>query len=347
MTQTAQRPQQISPAFLDELRGRANLPAMVGRGVQLRRSGKCWTGLCPFHGERRPSFAVYANGYHCFGCGVSGDAIEWIVQEQRVSFLEAVTLLAVSVGLEPPTSRMIKADRPPLASVPPPGPAQTDREREIGQASAKAIWLQAAPSLRDTPAEAYLLARRIDLRRLERQPRALRFAPALWCAEANRRFPAMVAAISDGAGVHVATHRTWLDQDRNGWRKASLDKPKKVRGSMSGGSIRLARGQSGKPLADMPADEMPAIGEGIETCLTVALACPELRVLAGVSLGGMGMIELPEQASRVLLLADNDSKPAAIAAFQRVVNHHLAVGRDVRIARSNYGGDFNDAVRTC
>ncbi len=86
------------------------------------------------------------------------------------------------------------------------------------------------------------------------------------------------------------------------------------------------------------------IGEGIETCLSIALACPELRVLAAVSMGNMGSIGLPDQVRHIILAADNDLKPKAQAAFQRVIERHLDAGRDVRVARSAVGKDFNDAL---
>jgi DNA primase len=93
----------LPPQFLDELRARTPLPAVIGRRVRLARSGRQWKGCCPFHGEKTPSFYVYDDHYHCFGCGVHGDAITFVMQSQGASFPEAVEQLATEAGMQVPT----------------------------------------------------------------------------------------------------------------------------------------------------------------------------------------------------------------------------------------------------
>ena len=93
----------LPPQFLDELRARTPLPAVIGRRVRLARSGRQWKGCCPFHGEKTPSFYVYDDHYHCFGCGVHGDAITFVMQSQGASFPEAVEQLAAEAGMQVPT----------------------------------------------------------------------------------------------------------------------------------------------------------------------------------------------------------------------------------------------------
>ncbi len=88
--------------FLEELRARTPLQALVGRQVRLARSGRQSKGCCPFHGEKSPSFYVYDDHYHCFGCGAHGDAISFVMQSQGASFIDAVTQLAGEAGLEVP-----------------------------------------------------------------------------------------------------------------------------------------------------------------------------------------------------------------------------------------------------
>jgi DNA primase len=88
--------------FLDELRARTPLPAIIGRRVRLARAGRQWKGCCPFHGEKTPSFHVYDDHYHCFGCGAHGDAITFVMQSQGASFPEAVEQLAAEAGLTVP-----------------------------------------------------------------------------------------------------------------------------------------------------------------------------------------------------------------------------------------------------
>ena len=92
----------LPPQFLDELRARTPLSAVIGRRVRLARSGRQWKGCCPFHGEKTPSFYVYDDHYHCFGCGAHGDAIGFVMQSQGAAFMEAVEQLAAEAGLEVP-----------------------------------------------------------------------------------------------------------------------------------------------------------------------------------------------------------------------------------------------------
>ncbi len=92
----------LPASFLDELRARTPLAALVGRRVKLERSGRNWRGCCPFHGEKTPSFFVYEDHYHCFGCGVHGDAVSFVMASAGASFPEAVESLAAEAGLEVP-----------------------------------------------------------------------------------------------------------------------------------------------------------------------------------------------------------------------------------------------------
>lgn len=94
----------LSTEFLDELRRRSPLSAIVGRTVKLKKAGNEWTACCPFHNEKTPSFYVNDEKefYHCFGCGAHGDAIRWLTDSQGLEFLDAVRQLADLAGLEMP-----------------------------------------------------------------------------------------------------------------------------------------------------------------------------------------------------------------------------------------------------
>jgi DNA primase len=92
----------LPDSFLEELRARTPLAAVVSRRVKLSRSGRQLKGCCPFHNEKTPSFYVYDDGYHCFGCGAHGDAIGFVMQTQGASFMEAVQSLAGEAGLDVP-----------------------------------------------------------------------------------------------------------------------------------------------------------------------------------------------------------------------------------------------------
>lgn len=91
-------------AFLERLRDALPVSEQVGRRVRLQRRGREFTGLCPFHNEKTPSFTVNDDKrfFHCFGCGAHGDVIGWVMQTEGLSFPEAVERLAELAGLPLP-----------------------------------------------------------------------------------------------------------------------------------------------------------------------------------------------------------------------------------------------------
>ncbi len=94
----------LSPAWLDELRARTMLSALVGRTIKITKSGREFKGCCPFHNEKTPSFYVNDEKgfYHCFGCGAHGDAIRWMTDQRGLPFMDAVKELAEAAGLDVP-----------------------------------------------------------------------------------------------------------------------------------------------------------------------------------------------------------------------------------------------------
>jgi DNA primase len=92
----------LPPNFLDELRFRTPLPGLIGRKTRLVRNGRQWKGCCPFHNEKTPSFYVYDDHFHCFGCGAHGDAFEFLRRSEGAGFMEAVERLAAEAGLQVP-----------------------------------------------------------------------------------------------------------------------------------------------------------------------------------------------------------------------------------------------------
>src|SRR2546430_7874495 len=92
----------ISDEKLQELRDRVDLVAVVHRRVPPKKRGHDWKGLCPFHGEKTSSFSVVPDKkmFHCFGCGVSGDAIKFVMQMEGRSFRESVEQLANEAGVD-------------------------------------------------------------------------------------------------------------------------------------------------------------------------------------------------------------------------------------------------------
>ena len=103
----------LTPAFLDELRARTSLSALVGKTVKLIRAGREMKGCCPFHNEKTPSFYVNDDKgfYHCFGCSAHGDAIRWMTDHQGLPFIDAVKELAAAAGLDMPAQDRHAAQR--------------------------------------------------------------------------------------------------------------------------------------------------------------------------------------------------------------------------------------------
>src|SRR5881296_232115 len=95
---------QYSQTLLDDIRAAVDIVDLVSRFVNLRKAGSHWKGLCPFHTEKTPSFTVNPRKsiFHCFGCGVGGDAFGFVMRQDRLSFPEAVRALAKTAGVALP-----------------------------------------------------------------------------------------------------------------------------------------------------------------------------------------------------------------------------------------------------
>jgi DNA primase len=103
----------IPQSFIQELLNRVDVVDVVGRYVQLKKGGANFMGLCPFHGEKSPSFSVSPTKqfYHCFGCGANGNAIGFLMEHAGMNFVEAVKDLAAQVGLQVPEDEVSPQDR--------------------------------------------------------------------------------------------------------------------------------------------------------------------------------------------------------------------------------------------
>lgn len=103
---SAPRQQDLPPEFLAQVLGRTDIVELVGRSVALRRHGDNHVGLCPFHGEKSPSFTVSQpkQFFHCFGCGANGNAIHFLREHAGLPFHEAVQELAQAAGVAMPNA---------------------------------------------------------------------------------------------------------------------------------------------------------------------------------------------------------------------------------------------------
>src|SRR6202790_2236734 len=91
-------------SFAERVKQQADIVRVIGEYVRLKKSGQNFTGLCPFHAEKSPSFAVHPTKqiYHCFGCGVGGDVFKFVMEVDKVAFPEAIRVVAEKCGIAIP-----------------------------------------------------------------------------------------------------------------------------------------------------------------------------------------------------------------------------------------------------
>ncbi len=96
----------LTPQWLDELRARTTLSALIGRSIKVTKAGREFKACCPFHNEKTPSFTINDEKgfYHCFGCSAHGDAIRWMTDQRGLSFMDAVKELADAAGMQVPAA---------------------------------------------------------------------------------------------------------------------------------------------------------------------------------------------------------------------------------------------------
>ncbi|MBW0186346.1 MAG: DNA primase [Hydrogenophaga sp.] len=135
----------IPQTFIQELLNRVDVVDVVGRYVQLKKGGANLMGLCPFHGEKSPSFSVSPTKqfYHCFGCGANGNAIGFLMEHAGMSFIEAVKDLAQQTGMQVPEDDASPQDRERAAQQRQKQATLTDVLEKAAQAYAK--QLKASP----------------------------------------------------------------------------------------------------------------------------------------------------------------------------------------------------------
>ena len=159
----------IPDQFIDELLARIDIVDVIEQRVPLRKAGRDWSARCPFHDERSPSFTVSPakQFYHCFGCGAHGSAIKFLMDYDRMEFVDAVEDLAARAGLKVPYEgggkRTLAEDSTDLYSVL--DAAAKFYQRELGK---------------NESARAYFDARGLDAQTIERF--GLGYAPDQWDA---------------------------------------------------------------------------------------------------------------------------------------------------------------------
>lgn len=233
--------------------------------------------------------------------------------------------------------------------------------RELAQARKTAFghWWSARELQPGDHAWNYFLARGIDLLQLGRRPGSVRFSPAQeWRDDDNEVRhvgPAIMSAMMLPSGEFGSLHRIWIDPDRPG-EKADLSHVydrapvRKMWPSSEGCAIRLWRGETNLSEKDAAARgyiEDLIICEGVEDGLSIAMLKPERRIVAAGSLPGLLSYVPSKHIRSITVAADNDwDKPQAQAMLERALERFVNdFGKQVRVARSPAGKDFNDLLR--
>jgi DNA primase len=179
-------------SFADRVKQQADIVRVVGEYVRLKKSGQNFSGLCPFHSEKTPSFSVSSTKqfYYCFGCGVGGDVFKFVMEMEKIPFTESIRVVAEKCGIAVPAAR----ERSP-----------EERKENQQRASLVEIHREAAAffaqQLNGTPegraAKAYLLDRGLDSEAVARF--GIGFAPSggeLLLRSMKQKYPEKVLEVS-------------------------------------------------------------------------------------------------------------------------------------------------------
>lgn len=276
-----------------------------------RREGRGWRCRCPVHGGRSLVIRDGDGDRVLATCWAGCDRLDVLAELRRCGLLDRRTDFAPRI-ISPPrrdgdarrTARALKICR--------------DTQRGAGTIVAR-----------------YLASRGIVL---DRWPASLRFNPR--CPRPKDKAgnfvapqPAMVGLVEHVERGPVAVHCTYLRQDGAG--RADVEKPKAIFGPVAGGAVRFGAPRAGEWLA---------VGEGIETSLSIAVAC-SMPAWAALSAGGIKNLLLPAEATHVVICADHDASGTGERAAHDAAARGLVEGRRVRVAvPPEPGADFNDVL---
>lgn len=322
---------------MEAIRARVKLSQVIGRVVKLTQKGADHFGLCPFHQETTPSFTVNDDKgfYHCFGCGAHGDAVDFLMEHQGLSFGEAKRMLEADAGLAGANLKQREADRELWRQ------RQTDaaREAEERRQGAKGLF-QGCMTGDNSPAEDYLKGRAIDFAGLGHWPGSLRYRSDVRHGHIKQDLPAMISCmIGPDLRTIAAVHRTFLQyrSDIEGvvrWQKLRrvdeessqrhgreiLHKAKMMLGVKKGAHIPVWKGSFSGPLHAIPEGTDIYCSEGIEDGGAVALENSRLRVVAAGDVGNIGELIVPEQAGNIVIIGQNDPEGSGgDIAFEKAV----------------------------
>ena len=146
--------------FIQELKMRSPIHDVIGRYVELKRAGRNNVGRCPFHSEKTPSFTVFEDNFHCFGCGAGGDVITFIMRIENLDYRDAVNFLADGCGMSVPQEdrHFSNAEKPKLSR---------DRAFAMNKAAAR-IFYENLASDEGKEAREYLASRQLSAATIKR-----------------------------------------------------------------------------------------------------------------------------------------------------------------------------------
>jgi DNA primase len=341
----------INDSVLAELRAATDIVEVIGEHTRLKKAGRSWKGLCPFHNERTPSFTVDRDKglYHCFGCGAGGDVIHFLRQIDRLDFPEAVEALAARFGVAIPR----RVSR---------GPRDEQREKLLGAVAAAQKFYVAELAKPGNPAAAYLEERGVPAP--VAKALGVGFAPAGWETLAKGLGGAWPESLLVEAGLLQPRSEGRGAYDR--FRNRLVFTIRDERGRPVGFSGRaLSPGDEPKYLnsPESPVflkkrllyaltDAREAIRRTERTVLAEGCFDHLALYLAGVeeTVASMGTALTAEQAAKLKRLAPQvvicyDGDSAGRNAARAALSHLLAQGLEVAVARLPADEDPDDVRR--
>lgn len=340
----------ITDSVLAELRSAADIVEVIGDHTKLKKAGRSWKGLCPFHKERTPSFTVDRDKglYHCFGCGAGGDVIHFVRQIDRLEFPEAVEALAARFGVAIPrrTAR---------------GPRDDRREKLLAALSAAHRFFVAELAKPGNRAAKYLEGRKVSSDMAHRL--GLGYAPDSWEALSRSLSPAFPESLLLEAGLLQTRSEGKGSYDR--FRDRLIFVVTDERGRPVGFGGRALTPEAEPKYLNSP--ESPVfskkrllygLAEGREAIrrrervVLVEGYFDHLAVLAAGHeevVASMGTALTEEQASKLKRLASRvtvcyDGDQAGRAATRGALKHLLAQGFDANVVRLPSGEDPYDVL---
>jgi DNA primase len=340
----------INDHVLAELRSAADIVAVVGEHTKLKKAGRSWKGLCPFHSERTPSFTVDRDKglYHCFGCGAGGDVIHFVRQMDRLDFPEAVEALASRFGVTIPR----RASR---------GPRDDRREKLLEAVAAAQRFYAGRLAEKGSKAAAYLEGRGVPRELWTRL--GLGHAPDSWDALSKALSAAYPEALLAEAGLVQPRTEGRGHYDR--FRDRLLFTVRDDKGRPAGfGGRALSEGQEPKYLnsPETPiflkkrllyglSDAREAIRRKERAVLVEGYFDHLALLLAGVEevVATMGTALTPEQAEKLKRLTPSvvvcyDGDAAGRAATHSALSLLLAQSVSARVARLPADSDPHDVL---